>query len=300
MKKILGVIVCILFIVVSPFFVNIYIEAIASFIDVDKSDLWNFSGAVLTAVIAGAFIIYQIEFEKIHQEAEFKLQNRADIEFSFVRADTNDQNGYLFGEGFYMDNLENMEKYERLYKAYFDKPRKIPPAYKIECYNKSATKIEIYYKFKSKSGNKYISKINAGNLAEGQTKYFITSAILQHICNPANLVLDKNETLVPDSEYFPDNILDNKIYITFKTLSSEIGIIQYSFNTSKLSNEIKHNRNIVASLEQNFTLLYESDKNTTNNLFNEFDDFTSGIKEMETRLIKLNQRVINKVNSSRD
>lgn len=296
-KKITNLIIIIIIIIIiiaSPLFVNKYVIFFSSHTTANYEDLWNYSAAILTAIIAGAFIIYQITYQKNEKENEYRLNNRTELDFSFTRADITDEDAYLFCEDFYINSLKKNGKLESLKDVYL-KPKHIPPAFKIECYKKSATNIKIHYDFKSDGGNINAQTVNLGNLSQGQSKYFVLFDIMRFVTDDNNHEMDKFGQLVPDVEYFPKNILDNKIIITFKNITGEKGALIYNFEI--LDKSFKNIESIVSQVSDTFFehdydtefpsyLFHKDKKNDTITKNNSYK------KQKTSTLVKLTSRLL--------
>ncbi|CAD2080397.1 hypothetical protein GCM10007275_18680 [Jeotgalicoccus coquinae] len=274
---VLSIFILITLIILSPIAVDEYVSTFEDSTTATSEDLWNYSAAILTAVIAGLFIIFQVVYQKSMQNKNFRLNNRTKLSFSLERADITDKDAYLFSEHYYI-NLIGSQKLELLKKIYLDK-KKSPLTFRIECQHQVATNIVIYYNFKAQNNTTYTKSISVGKLSEGQSKYFIIDNIMKN-------VLDNNvdcdfKTTKPEIHHIPNNIIDNKIIITFKTAANEVGIIEYVFSESGSKN---NSRSIERNITQKDKLYYEKDSDFPGMYL---DNNNKYINEHELRYSKL-------------
>ncbi|UBH15796.1 hypothetical protein [Macrococcus armenti] len=286
-KKTLSIIVLFLLFIalISPWFVNFYINGLLlkTNIRATHEDLWNYSATVFTTMLAGAFILFQIWYQEKKEEEAIDEQNRPELELSFGHADISNESSYLYCEDFYINSLKQESKFNNVKKVFFSSMN-IPYTFRIQNLFNTASKVKIHYVYTSNRGNKYLQEINAGYLSVGQSMDFITTSMLKKINNDSKFI-DAEEVPSNSTDYFPSNIVGNKIYVHFQSVTKEKCVTVWTFK------KVSHKS--LERIEGSCEIAFEKDResNRYKEILNEFHEYSKGKKTMKSHLVKLNERL---------
>lgn len=286
-KKTLSIIVVFLLLiaVISPWLVNLYINnlLLKTNIRATSEDLWNYSATVFTTMLAGAFILFQIWYQEKKEEEAIDEQNRPELELSFGHADISNEASYLYCEDFYINSLKQESKFENVKKVFFSSMN-IPYTFRIQNLFNTASKVKIHYVYTSNNGNNYLQEINAGYLSVGQSMDFVTTSMLKKINNDSKFI-DAEEVPSNSTDYFPSNIVGNKIYVHFQSVTKEKCVTVWTFK--------KVNHKNLERIEGDCEIAFEKDResNRYKEIYGEFLGYSKDMKTMKSRLVKLNERL---------
>ncbi|WP_414055789.1 hypothetical protein [Macrococcus equi] len=268
----------------------------------DRADLWNYAATVFTTILAGIFVIFQVIYQIKKEEKDKYELNRPKIDITFGVADITDEESYVYGEDFYINQLEKEHKLMYLKNAYITSGI-APFTFRIRCMFNNASNVKIHYFFTSiKSQTQYVQIIDAKDLNNGQTKDFLISRMMYKVVN-ANTDPNINSDIVPETKrnlekkelqpllkYFPLNLYMDKIIVTYLSQSNENCVTEYSFKNYKSERTEIFNQ---SDFQQSNKVSYERDEKDYISIMNNLNLEKGKNICFSSKLVKLNKRLKN-------